>query len=142
MSGRGADWLARRVSELRGERKLSPADLATASGLDAEDIDAIEAREVSASLSTLRALAKGFGMRLSELFQSFDRPDDGFSIGARIRACRRAQGQSLEELAAAAGLAPELLEQIETDQHRPDLAVIRALAVVLGKSVAELLGKG
>lgn len=88
MSGRAVDWLARRVSSLRSERRLSQADLARASGLEPEDVEAIE------------------------------------------------------EVAAAAGLDREQLEQIETDQHRPDLAVMRALAVVLGKSVAELLGKG
>lgn len=141
MSRRGVDWLARRVSSLRNERGLSQADLATASDLDPEDIVAIEAGEGSANLSTLRALTKGFGMRLSELFEGLDGPGDGVSLGARVRACRVARGQTIDELAAAAGLDREMLEQIETDQHRPDLAVMRALAVALGKSVAELLGK-
>ena len=142
MSDRGTDWLARRMSALRAERGLSRAELAAASGLEPEDIDAIEAGEGSAGLTALRALAKGFGMQLSELFQGFDGPDEGFSLGARVRACRRAQKRTLEELAAAVGLERKQLEEIETDQYPLELAEIRALASALGKSVADLLGKG
>lgn len=54
MSERGAKWLARRVHELRGERELTPAELADASGLSVAEVIAVERGEASAPLSTLR----------------------------------------------------------------------------------------
>lgn len=142
MSNRGVEWLAQRVVQLRTERELSRADLAAASGLDLDALAAVEEATVSASLRTLRALAKGFEIQLSVLCKGMGGPsDDERSIGVRVRVCRRAQNKSLEELAAKAGLTSEELAAIESDQVRPDLAVLRALAAALGKPVGDLLGE-
>ena len=142
MADRGVERLARRVVQLRGERDMSQAELASRAGLEVADIEAVEGSEVSASLRTLRALAKGFALAVSDLLGGLDDPEDGPSIGARVRTCRRARGLTLDELATASGLDRDHLERLETDQHRPDLEELRALANALGKSIGDLLGKG
>jgi transcriptional regulator with XRE-family HTH domain len=54
------------------------------------------------------------------------------SIGAFIQAWRASKKRSLESLAEAAGITPQLLEQIETDQLDPSTCTVEALATALG----------
>ena len=53
------------------------------------------------------------------------------SIGPFIQAWRTSKKRSLESLAEAAGIKPELLEQIETDQVDPSTCTVEALATAL-----------
>lgn len=53
-------------------------------------------------------------------------------VGSLVQAWRAARHQSVESLATAAGLAPEVLEQIESNQADPTTSVLAALAQALG----------
>ncbi len=53
-------------------------------------------------------------------------------VGPLIQAWRLSRNQSVESLAATAGIAPELLEQIESNHTDPTTCVLDALARALG----------
>ncbi len=53
------------------------------------------------------------------------------SIGSLIQAWRVSKHRSIESLSEAAGLSPEVLEQIETEQVDPSTAMIQSLAGAL-----------
>jgi len=53
------------------------------------------------------------------------------AIGALIQAWRFSKNRSVEELSNTAGIAPALLEEIETDQTDPSAATIESLASAL-----------
>lgn len=53
------------------------------------------------------------------------------SIGPLIQAWRLSRAQSVEALAALAGIAPALLEQIESEEIDPSAATLLALAAAI-----------
>jgi len=53
------------------------------------------------------------------------------SIGLFIQAWRAEKKRSLKSLAESAGISPQLLEQIETDQVDPSTCTVEALATAL-----------
>jgi transcriptional regulator with XRE-family HTH domain len=61
------------VEQLRTDRELSRGQLAERSGLDTDTISRLENGRFSPSLHTVRKLALGLGMRLSEIFEAFER---------------------------------------------------------------------
>ncbi|PRQ10110.1 helix-turn-helix domain-containing protein [Enhygromyxa salina] len=60
------------VERLREERGLTRAQLAASSGLGEDMIGRLERGGVSPSLLTVTKLARGLGMRVSELFEAFE----------------------------------------------------------------------
>ncbi|MCQ4207697.1 helix-turn-helix domain-containing protein [Streptomyces longispororuber] len=60
------------------------------------------------------------------------------TIGSRLRTLRRAKGLSLRALAAAVGVSPTLLSQVERGVTEPSLSTLRRLADVHAVSVADL----
>jgi transcriptional regulator with XRE-family HTH domain len=63
------------------------------------------------------------------------------SIGPRLREARLAQGQSLRAVAAAAGISPSLLSQVETGKVEPSVRSLYSIVDVLGVSIDALLDK-
>lgn len=56
----------------RGRRGLSQETLADLSGLSRTHVGEIERGEVGVSFSTLETVAKGLGMRLSEIIRKYE----------------------------------------------------------------------
>lgn len=62
------------------------------------------------------------------------------TLGTRLAELRRKQGYTLRGLAAAAGVSPALLSQLENGTTDPSLATLRKLAGVFDTSIATLFG--
>lgn len=61
------------------------------------------------------------------------------TLGARLRALRRARGLTLAALAGAAELSVSYLNDIEHDRTVPTLGKLRSIAEVLDLSVRDVL---
>lgn len=61
------------------------------------------------------------------------------SLGARLRRLRSDRGWSLRELAAASGLSPGLLSQLERDLTNPSVTTLRRVAESLHVSIFALM---
>ncbi|HUQ44249.1 MAG TPA: cupin domain-containing protein [Candidatus Limnocylindria bacterium] len=59
-------------------------------------------------------------------------------LGARIRTLRLAQGATLRQLAAQAGVTESFLSQVERGVASPSIASVQRIARALGQSIAEL----
>ncbi|HVV56884.1 MAG TPA: helix-turn-helix transcriptional regulator, partial [Gaiellaceae bacterium] len=57
------------------------------------------------------------------------------NVGKRLRALRRARGQTLEEIARDTGYTAGYLSQIETGEATPSLAALAAIAASLGTEI-------
>ncbi|WP_426959555.1 cupin domain-containing protein [Muricoccus radiodurans] len=71
-----------------------------------------------------------------------ERPDDDATLGAQLRALRKARGLSLQELAASASLSVGLISQVERGLSSPSVKTLRALADALGVTVGWLFHHG
>jgi transcriptional regulator with XRE-family HTH domain len=60
------------------------------------------------------------------------------AMGIRIRELRKASRLSSTALAAAAGIAPSHLSQIERGESRPSFTVASRIAAALGTTLADL----
>lgn len=65
----------------------------------------------------------------------------GNELGRRLRAAREVQNRSLRSLAAAIGVSPSLMSQVETGRTLPSLTTLYALVTELGISFDALLGR-
>ncbi|MBC7953297.1 MAG: helix-turn-helix transcriptional regulator [Rhodospirillaceae bacterium] len=63
------------------------------------------------------------------------------ALGARIKALRKQQGLSQEDLAAASGRAVEGISNIERGKNFPGLGTLLKIAEALHIPVAELIGE-
>jgi transcriptional regulator with XRE-family HTH domain len=69
-------------------------------------------------------------------------PNDANAIGARVRELRLQKGLSLSELAQQANVSKSYLSTVENGTgSRPGAAVLHKLAITLGVSLADLLGR-
>jgi transcriptional regulator with XRE-family HTH domain len=105
---------------LRKERTLrgiSPDEAAARLGLAASEYDLLESGHSPAESwgPLLARLAVKLGVQTSRLVSETGRSDGALagSCGVRIRRHREAGRRSAAEVAAAAGLSPEVYEQIE-----------------------------
>ena len=62
-------------------------------------------------------------------------------IGPQLRTVRMAQGKSLRSVAAAVGVSPSLLSQVENSKTSPSVSTLYALASYLGVSLDLLTSK-
>ena len=62
--------LGRRLTELRQQNQLTPDQLAAATGLNVQEITAIEAGEHDPPITTIMALCHGLGVLPTELLGS------------------------------------------------------------------------
>jgi transcriptional regulator with XRE-family HTH domain len=63
------------------------------------------------------------------------------ALGRRIREERRSRGQSLEQLAARAGVSRSMLSAVERGAKVPTVLVLDRIATGLGTSIARLLSQ-
>ncbi|WP_028924122.1 helix-turn-helix domain-containing protein [Pseudonocardia acaciae] len=68
-------------------------------------------------------------------------PSDGADLGKRIRMLREHGGQSLRALAAAAGISPGFLSQVERGHANATVSTLRGIATALGLTTADLFGE-
>jgi transcriptional regulator with XRE-family HTH domain len=61
-------------------------------------------------------------------------------LGAELRKARQARGLSLRAVAAAVGISPSLLSQVETGKTHPSVSTLYAVVTYLGVSIDELVG--
>ncbi|MFI6284247.1 helix-turn-helix domain-containing protein [Streptomyces sp. NPDC051018] len=59
-------------------------------------------------------------------------------VGARLRACRKAQGLTIEQVAAAATVTRGFLSRVERDETSPSVATLVTLCQVLSLPVGSL----
>jgi transcriptional regulator with XRE-family HTH domain len=59
-------------------------------------------------------------------------------VGARLRACRQAQGLTIEQVAAATGLTRGFISRVERDETSPSVATLVTLCQVLSLPVGSL----
>ncbi len=67
-----------------------------------------------------------------------DLPKDARTLGADLRALRKARGLTLHDLAEALGRSVGWLSQVERDISQPDVDDLRSLAKVLDVSISSL----
>lgn len=65
-------------------------------------------------------------------------PAEPDPLGARIRHLRQAQGMTLRDLAARAGVTESFLSQLERGLASPSISTLRRLASSLGESIGSL----
>ena len=65
---------------------------------------------------------------------------DPLAIGRQLRHHRRAGGQTLDDVAAAAGISASALSLIENGKREAKLSVLAALAAAVGADLADLVG--
>ncbi len=69
-------------------------------------------------------------------------PNNANAIGARVRELRHRKGFSLTELAQRANVSTSYLSTVENGTgSRPGVAILHRLAVTLGVTLADLLGR-
>ncbi len=61
-------------------------------------------------------------------------------LGPGLRTVREAKGLSLRAVAAAVGISPSLLSQVETGKTHPSVSTLYAIVTYLGMSIDEALG--
>ncbi|GII64353.1 hypothetical protein Skr01_44380 [Sphaerisporangium krabiense] len=62
------------------------------------------------------------------------------NLGPELRRAREAKGLSMRSVAAAVGISPSLLSQVETGKTQPSVATLYALVTHLALSLDDLLG--
>ena len=67
-----------------------------------------------------------------------DRPEQPHSLGADLRALRKARGLTLAEMAEALGRSVGWLSQVERDKSEPSISDLRQIAGYLGVSISML----
>jgi transcriptional regulator with XRE-family HTH domain len=65
--------------------------------------------------------------------------DQSHGIGAAVHRIRRARGESMRTVAAAAGVSQPFLSKLESGQLAPSIATLYALSDALGVSPSDLL---
>lgn len=62
-------------------------------------------------------------------------------IGKRIKALRKRAGMTQTQLAAATGVNPSMIAQIERETKTVSLQLGKAIAKVLGVDIMEIIGR-
>jgi transcriptional regulator with XRE-family HTH domain len=65
-------------------------------------------------------------------------PQAQLALGKAIRALRKKQGDSQEELAKSAGITPNMLSLIERGEGNPSWVTVRGIAAALGVPISAL----
>jgi predicted transcriptional regulator/transcriptional regulator with XRE-family HTH domain len=87
-----------------------------------------------------RALPATTPGRAGTKSETADLGPDPIAIGRQLRHHRRTGGQTLDDVAAAAGISASALSLIENGKREAKLSVLAALAGAVGADLAELVG--
>jgi len=121
---------------VREGRGMSLNELAAASGVSQETIQAIEAGEQLAELEDLERLADALAVTVRYFLDS---PASSSSIGARIKSLREERGKTVAGLAAEIGVSPGLITQIEKDQTLPSFDTLEKISAALDMPICYFL---
>ena len=128
------------IKSLRKSRGISSREtLAEMSELSVDTIGRLERGEFSPSLNTLRKLAMGLGVKLSMVFESFDKTiGSPRRFGLFIRSRRTKREMTDADLAMASGLPVATIREIEQGATSPNLDGLRKLAGGFGVRLSTL----
>ncbi|MDI6024020.1 XRE family transcriptional regulator [Leucobacter sp. UT-8R-CII-1-4] len=87
----------------------------------------------------LRSLHKDDAVAAQQHGSERNSMDAGYEVGSRISQARKLRGATLREIAAAAGVSPSFLSQLERGLTNASVASLRKIASALGVPVADLL---
>jgi len=121
------------LSQRARARGLTAADLAASSGCSESHVTKILSGRWNPSVPLAYRLASAVGITGDELLTQ---PQEGASP---IRQARQSAGIKVGELATAAGITPQHLNNIEAGRRRPSIGTLRKLADALGRKPGELL---
>lgn len=75
------------------------------------------------------------------VIRNFSHSEVIMELGTNMEKARKAKGMTTVELAAAAGVKPQFISQIENSKRSPSLKILQKLASALGTTTSELLGE-
>lgn len=136
------------IFTLRRSRQLSLTELAEKSGVTSREISMLEkGQRISPKLSTLEKLAKGFGMKASQLVEMTEEPSrlnveeerSAMQISERIKAARKKAGLTQRQLGEKMGISYQAVSQWENDLRNPKIETLRAIANALEVPLRDLI---
>ncbi|MBJ7595828.1 MAG: helix-turn-helix domain-containing protein [Candidatus Dormibacteraeota bacterium] len=125
--------LVRSSRSAAGWRRYDPTDVTRAR--EVHRLREVDGLAVHAIARRLRVGAARTTRRAPRLASS----DVGTGLGKRLRDRRNDNGMSLRALAAAAGVSPSLVSEIERGVVQPSIASLQKLSAALGTTVAALV---
>ncbi len=127
--------LGDKVRALRLELGLTLKEMSDSSGISFTYLSEIERSAVYPSVETVKQLAQYFKIPVSMLVNS----QNNTGLPAKLQYIRKMKNLSQKELAAAAGVSPGLIAQLELGKVNASLKTINKLADSLGVSVCYLI---
>jgi transcriptional regulator with XRE-family HTH domain len=141
--------LGRAIRQVREERGMSAAELATAAGIEQQYLEALEGGRLDPCNDVLLALADGFGFRPSALIVRLEVQDAhtaSVAFGRRLRELRRMRDVSQDDLASRIGVHPTAIGRFERGAREPRLTTIlriaRGLDLKPGMLLDEMIATG
>lgn len=127
--------LGRAIREVRKERNMDADDIAAATGIERERLDAIEKGKSDLPYDVLLALARGLGIEPAVLVSRAGRTDAGSKsspFGRRLRKLRVEHDVSQDRLADITGFHRTTISKLELGERDPQLGTILRLAQGIG----------
>jgi transcriptional regulator with XRE-family HTH domain len=117
------------IREIREAKAMTPAELAAATNIEREELEALEAGRLVPADDFLLALSAGLGIDASTLGGYMDTAAVLAAFGARLRALREKRDLSQDALARlAGGMSRVTVYKLEAGIADPRLTTIRRLA--------------
>jgi transcriptional regulator with XRE-family HTH domain len=117
------------IRETREAKAMTPAELAAATNIEREELEALEAGRLVPADDFLLALSAGLGIDASALGGYVDTAAILAAFGARLRALREKRDLSQDALARlAGGMSRVTVYKLEAGLADPRLTTIRRLA--------------
>lgn len=132
-------WFGRAIHQAREERALSVGHLASKTGIDSQDLEALEAGRLDPAFDLMFVLAKALGADLPDLFCRAEALEVLAAFGLRLRTLRVAEGISQDTLSRQSGVHPSTVSRLEAGVSDPRLSVILRLSHGIGIPPRELL---
>lgn len=120
------------LTTLRLANGWSQEYVADRAGFSKKHLGEIERHQTGVYSETLDAIAAVFGLTLTVAPLSTSLIDTTADMGAEIRRLRKQAGLTLEDVGAAAGIAPTNLSSYENDRRRPDPETLLRIVAALG----------
>lgn len=128
--------IAKQLMILRGAAGLRQADIAERIGSHTNHVSRLEKCSQSPQSELLDRWANAFGLTLTVAPVTTALLETTADMGAEIRHIRRSMGLTLEDVAAAAGIAATNLSGYENDRRKPDPDTLLRIVAALGCRLA------
>lgn len=139
-----------RLKEFREFTHKTRTECASEMGLSREQYRFMERQEADCKLSTLKKVSQAINTTIPELLR-VDQEDacappappclsqpELVVLAKRVRALRKAHGESQDDFAANVGITPKLLSLIENERTNPKLSTLQKIAAYTNVTVTEL----